>query len=125
MRYDDPNSEPGTPPSARDVPFFVVAFDDEDHGLGCGGLRLLDAEHGEVKRMYVDPSARGTGVARAILEALDTEAQARGWRRLVLETGYLQPDAIRFYEREGFTRIPNFGAYVDSPISLCFERAID
>ena len=45
-------------------------------------------------------------------------------RRLVLETGDQQPDAIRFYEREGFTRIPNFGHYVDSELSLCYERVL-
>ena len=42
----------------------------------------------------------------------------------VLETGDEQPDAIRFYEREGFTRIPNFGYYVDSPYSVCFEKTL-
>ena len=72
--------------------------------------------------MYVIPDRRGSGVSVAILRALESDAQARGWERLVLETGVEQPDAVRFYEREGYTRIPNFGYYADSPISLCYEK---
>ena len=42
----------------------------------------------------------------------------------MLETGEAQPDAVRFYEREGYTRIPNFGYYAESPISLCYEKRL-
>jgi len=74
--------------------------------------------------MYVEPEHRGSGVATAVLRALEKAAGAQGWNRLVLETGDRQPDAIRFYEREGYTRIPNFGYYADSEYSLCFGRAL-
>ena len=74
--------------------------------------------------MFVAPAHRGTGVSTAILDALEGYGRERGWARLVLETGAAQPDAVRFYEREGFTRIPNFGYYVDSEISLCYEKAL-
>jgi GNAT superfamily N-acetyltransferase len=60
----------------------------------------------------------------AVLRALEAAARERGWTDLVLETGTEQPDAIRFYEREGYELIPNFGAYADSPISLCYARSL-
>ncbi|MEP6842783.1 MAG: GNAT family N-acetyltransferase, partial [Pseudolysinimonas sp.] len=89
-----------------------------------GGLRTLDDTHGEIKRMYVIPERRGSGVSTAILTSLEDEARGRGWRRLVLETGDQQPDAMRFYEREGYTRIPNFGYYAGSQISICYEKTL-
>lgn len=78
----------------------------------------------EIKRMYAAPAARGTGAAVALLRALEAEARSAGIRRLVLETGTAQPDAIRFYEREGYAPIPLYGHYVGSGISRCFAREI-
>jgi GNAT superfamily N-acetyltransferase len=133
-RYGIPDSEPGPKPTAADIAVFLVAFDVADHGsagsagrevaVGCGGLRTLDDTHGEIKRMYVIPERRGTGVSTAILAALEGEARGRGWSRLVLETGDRQPDAMRLYEREDYTLIPNFGYYADSPLSVCYEKRL-
>jgi putative acetyltransferase len=121
IRYGTPDSEPGPKPSAADITIFFVAYD-SDEPVGCGGLRQLDDQHGEIKRMYVVPHRRGAGVSTAILAHLEDEARRRGWERLVLETGDEQPDAVRFYEREGYTRIPNFGYYAESALSLCYEK---
>ncbi len=74
--------------------------------------------------MFVSPASRGTGASTAILEALESFGREQNWRRLVLETGEAQPDAVRFYPREGFTPIPAFGYYADSAISLCFEKPL-
>ena len=127
-RYGVPDSEPGPKPTAADITIFLVAFDVDDDGterpVGCGGLRTLDPSHGEIKRMYVIPERRGTGVSTAVLTALEGEARSRGWDRLVLETGDQQPDAMRLYEREGYTRIPNFGYYADSELSICYEKKL-
>lgn len=118
------DTEPGTKPSASDVPVFVVAYDATGRAVGCGGLRQLDDSSAEIKRMFVTPDARGTGVSVAILRGLEERALARGWSTLRLETGTAQPDAMRFYEREGYTLIPNFGAYAGAPQSLCYERSL-
>ena len=123
-RYGTDDSEPGPAPTAADITAFFVAFDDAGEAIACGGLREIDATHGEVKRMYVRPENRGSGCSTAVLAALEVFATDRGWSRLVLETGDQQPDAIRFYTREGFTRIPNFGHYVHSDLSLCFEKPL-
>jgi len=123
-RYGTPDSEPGPRPTASDISVFFVAYSDEGEPLGCGALRQLDDSHGEVKRMFVQPARRGTGVAPAILARLEEYARDQGWARLVLETGDRQPDAIRFYEREGYSSIPKFGYYVDSPYSLCYEKLL-
>lgn len=122
-RYGRLDSEPGPKPSAGDMSIFFVAYDGAD-AIGCGGLRTLDERHGEIKRMYVVPERRGSGVASAILRHLEVEARSCAWNRLVLETGEEQPDAMRFYEREGYTPIPNFGYYADSDLSRCYEKRL-
>jgi GNAT superfamily N-acetyltransferase len=122
QRYGTPDSEPGQAPSAADITYFVVARRD-GVAVGCGGLRQLDETSGEIKRMYVLPDHRGTGVSTALLRALEAHARALGWTHLRLETGTNQPDAVRFYTREGYRPIPGFGHYVE-PASLCFERAL-
>ncbi|SMH39657.1 Acetyltransferase (GNAT) family protein [Rathayibacter oskolensis] len=126
-RYGRDDHEPGAKPSAADVPVFLLALDEAGEAVACGGLRPLGEDvlgPGviEVKRMFVAPHARGTGVARAVLRALEERARERGAVRLVLETGTLQPDAIRFYSREGYAPVPLFGAYAGSDISVCFGR---
>lgn len=117
------DSEPGTKPSAADIAVFYVAFDG-DRGVATGGLRPIDETHGEVKRMYVDPAYRGSGVATRMLRVLEQDARDRGWDRLVLETGDTMLPAQRFYTREGYTPIPLFGHYAGSDLSLCFGKVL-
>ena len=122
-RYGSPDSEPGPAPTADDITVFFVAYDGAV-AVACGGLRERDATEAEVKRMFVLPEHRGGGASLAILERLEAFGRERGYTRLVLETGVEQPDAIRFYEREGYMPIPNFGYYVDSPHSLCYAKPL-
>ncbi|BCJ58371.1 GNAT family N-acetyltransferase [Micromonospora endophytica] len=121
-RYSNDDHEPGAPPSAETVSVFLVARDDAGAAVGCGGLRLLGPDSAEIKRMYVEPAARGTGVATAILRALEAAARTAGVHALLLETGTAQPDAMRFYEREGYHRIDNFGPYRGAALSVCYAR---
>ena len=124
LRYGTDDHEPGAAPTAGDVDVFLVAVDPGGRPIGCGALRRLDRASAEVKRMYVTPESRGSGVATAILHGLEERARSRGWTTLRLETGTAQPDAIRFYEREGYRQIPLYGAYAGSDLSVCYERAI-
>jgi len=102
---------------------FLVAYLD-DVAVGCGAVRRLDEATAELKRMYVDPSVRGQGIGRALVEALEREARQIGVTRIVLETGTRLAPAIKLYEAMGYTRIPLFGEYLSSPdTSLCFGKA--
>ncbi|MDO9398891.1 MAG: GNAT family N-acetyltransferase [Herbiconiux sp.] len=121
-RYGRDDHEPGEKPTADSVPVFLLARSLEGSAVGCGGLRPLAGGGAEIKRMYIAPEARGRGVSTALLRAIEQEARAMGLDRLVLETGTLQPDAMRFYEREGYSSIPNFGPYVGSELSVCYGR---
>ncbi|MEU4246280.1 GNAT family N-acetyltransferase [Amycolatopsis sp. NPDC026612] len=121
-RYGTDDHEPGAVPTAETVAVFLLARDVDGTAVGCGGLRLLGPGSGEIKRMYVEPPARGTGVAAALLRALEDHARHLGIGRLLLETGTGQPDAIRFYRREGYEPIEAYGPYRGEPLSRCFAR---
>jgi putative acetyltransferase len=101
--------------------FLVVYL--EGTPVGCGALRLLDAETAELKRMYVSPAVRGIGVGRRLVAALEAEARALGVRRLVLETGVRQTAALALYRATGFHPIPLYGEYCLSPeTSVCLGK---
>jgi putative acetyltransferase len=103
---------------------FVVAYLD-GAAVGCGAVRRLDEATAELKRMYVQPAARGLGIGRALVAALEREAHRIGVTQVVLETGTRLAPAIRLYESMGYSRIPLFGEYRASPeTSLCFGKSI-
>jgi putative acetyltransferase len=106
---------------------FVVARRGEV-AVACGGIRVLPdvtPRTAEVKRMFVDEAARGRGIAGRILDVLRARARSLGARRLVLETGARQPEALALYARAGFHRIEPFGEYVGSPQSVCMALDLD
>ncbi len=92
--------------------------------VGCGGVKHFADGIGEVKRMYVVPSARRTGVARVVLEHVEAEGRRRGYRELRLETGVKQPEAIALYQSSGFELIPCWGTYAQAPLSRCMRKAL-
>lgn len=118
------DEEPGEKPGVADVAAFLVARDAAGAAVACGGLRALDGHTVEIKRMYVDPDARGRGAGTLVLAALEEEARRRGFTTLRLETGTLQPDARALYERAGYHEIPCFGAYAGASLSRCYERRL-
>jgi len=101
----------------------VVAYENEV-AIGCGALREFDPQSMEVKRMYTTPEARGKGVATKILNELETWAAELGYKKTVLETGKRQPEAIKLYTKNKYSRIPNYGQYADKENSVCFEKEL-
>jgi putative acetyltransferase len=102
---------------------FLIAYA-EGEPIGCGAIRRLDPEMAEIKRMFVVPKARGLGISKKILLALEAEGQRLGVRKLLLETGERQIEAMALYRRAGFIRIPLFGEYLNSPLSVCMAKEI-
>ncbi len=99
---------------------FVVLLQDGETAAG-GGYRLHAEGVCEVKRMWTSPSHRRRGLAARVLDVLEMEAAAAGYRRLILETGPEQPEAAAMYERRGYIRIPVYGVY---PGALAFETRL-
>lgn len=97
---------------------FLVGYVD-DEPVCCGGLKRLPDGACEIKRMYVAPAARGQGVARVLLRALEDAARSLGYAVARLDTGPRQPYAQRLYESEGYAEIENFNA---NPVASYFAE---
>ncbi len=95
--------------------------------VGCGALKRVSGDHGEVKSMYTAEAVRGRGIARALLRRLMDEARRDGIVRLSLETGswpYFRP-ARELYRRHGFVECPPFEGYVEDANSVFMTRMLD
>ena len=103
----------------------VTLFVARDRGgaLGCCAFQLHQDGSAEVKSMFVKPAARGRGLGRALLEAIEVALRGRvGVLRL--ETGIEQAAAMRLYEAVGFRRRGPFGSYRDDPLSVFMEKPL-
>ena len=98
------------------------------HGniAGCGALKRIDEERGEIKSMRVHDAFLGRGVGQAILDRIISEARSLGMRSLWLETGSAAAflPAIRLYESNGFSQCGPFDGYIDDPFSVFKMRSI-
>jgi putative acetyltransferase len=111
---------------AQRVAFAVARVDGAP--AGCGGIQVVRAPgaepFAELKRMYVRPAYRGTGVSQAIVNALVRHAVDNDVHVLRLETGVRQHAALAFYRRQGFVEIPPFPPYRLDPESVFMERRV-
>jgi GNAT superfamily N-acetyltransferase len=111
---------PGNDPAVARSTYLLAR--EGSQSVGCGALRPIEPDVAEVRRMYVSPSHRRQGVARALLAQLEKRAVKLGYEVLRLETGNRQTGAMALYEACGFKRIPAFGPYANDPTSVCFEK---
>jgi putative acetyltransferase len=100
----------------------VVLYYEDDIAIGCGAFKNLDEKTVEIKRMYVKEAYRGRGIAAAVLKELETWATEMFCSTSVLETGHMQSDAIRLYQKSGYSVIPNYGQYIGVENSRCFKK---
>ena len=126
----------GTPPSSCHVMpadaladpairFFTIR-DENGVLLGCGALKRLAEDHGEIKSMRTANPALGLGVGSAMLDHLTTVARSMGMKLLSLETGNSPAFAAanRLYQREGFERCGPFGGYRPTDFTTFYSRPI-
>ncbi|MFB6837048.1 GNAT family N-acetyltransferase [Streptomyces sp. NPDC056361] len=116
-----------TPPHG----LYLLAYDEDGTPVATGGWRTQDANDegysdgdAELKRMYVVPEARGLGLARRILAALESDARAAGRTRMVLETGTAQPEAMALYTSSGYEPCAKFGHYREYENSRCYAKPL-
>jgi GNAT superfamily N-acetyltransferase len=102
---------------------FVVATLD-GAAVACGGFRFLRPQVAEIKRMYVDPAARGGGLGRRHLAFLEQTAAEAGYTQMWLETGTEQPEAISLYTAAGYRPMEPYGEFKYDSRSRCFCRTL-
>jgi GNAT superfamily N-acetyltransferase len=92
------------PPRGR----FLIVRDDSGTPVGCGGVRLIDPDTAEVKRMWLHPETRGRGLGRALLAALEEAAVDLGASRGVLDTNSALVSALTLYRGAGWQEVPAY-----------------
>lgn len=107
-----------------DIKHAVVAYDDDDNLIGCGGIKAFSKSQVEIKRMYVVPTFRGKGIATLILHELEKWSTELNFEKCILETLKEKAYAINFYKKNNYNVMPNFGEYAKAENSVCFEKAI-
>ena len=108
--------------------FFVARWEGEALGYGAILDRTADGQgdrYAEVKRMYVDPRARGRKLGRHLLQALEDHAARLGHYLIRLEAGTKQPEALGLYRTQGFQNRDRFGDYPEDPFSVFMEKRLD
>lgn len=100
--------------------FLLMRIDGD--AVGCGGLKRLDDDTCEIKRMYVAPEWRGRGLSGVLLDALEEHARGLGYARVRLDTGDRQHAAAALYERAGYRRIADYNG--NRLARLWFEREL-
>ena len=119
----DPSQGPTALPAEIGPPTgcFLVAYVDGQPS-GCAALKRLDEETAEIKRVYVAPQARGHGVARRLLTALEAAARELGYARARLDTGARQPDAVALFRSSGYEEIPDYNG--NAYAAYWFEKGL-
>jgi GNAT superfamily N-acetyltransferase len=106
----------------------TVLLVDDGVPVAHAGIRILETDSGsewEIKRVIVDGTRRGRGLGRTLMAELTATARRGGARRIILQSGDRQPEALGLYASLGFTPIPVYAPYVETmPQSLCFELVL-
>ncbi|MEP7237793.1 MAG: GNAT family N-acetyltransferase [Ferruginibacter sp.] len=107
----------------QNIKHVIVCYID-DKPIGCGAFKAYDEKKVEIKRMFVLPGYRGHGIGLNILKELELWAAELNYPECILETGKKQPEAIRLYEKAGYTIIKNYGQYEHVENSVCMLKII-
>jgi ribosomal protein S18 acetylase RimI-like enzyme len=99
--------------------FLVVEVDGA--AVGCGGVRMIAPDRGEIKHLWMRPAARGSGLGRALLLELETRAAALGATEIVLDTNERLEAAQSLYRSTGYVDIP---PYNDNPNATHWFRKV-
>lgn len=131
-RYADRFGDPTAPDAAaRDAAFAIdpatmvltLLATVDGVPVAHAALRLLGDEY-ELKRLVTLADYRGRGISKALIRAVEAAAAERGARRLILQTGDRQPEAVRLYEHLGYRPIPIYPPYGAIGFSRCYERML-
>jgi len=101
----------------------VIAYI-EGEAVGCGAIRKYDTDTIEVKRMFVSVNVRGEGVGSKILIELEIWAKQLGFKKSILETGNILPEAVRLYKKNNYIHIPNYGYYENMERVFVFSKEL-
>lgn len=102
----------------------VLLVYDEKEPIACVSFKAFTPEQAELKRFYISPDYRTTGLSVDMLHRIESRARSQGFCDMILETGYQLEAATHLYEKEGYKIIQNYGPYIDLPESVCMKKRL-
>ena len=105
------------------IPHVLLAFAD-GQPVACAGLKEYSDTDAEVKRLWVEPAYRGRRIASALMDQIEEKARADGYRRVILQTRPIMPDAVALYVKRGYSLIPNYPPYDALAGAVCYAKAL-
>ncbi len=109
--------------ASAEIPDAVIAYCGEQ-AVGCAGLRRYSDGEAEIKRLWVEPAFRRRHIAMALMDRVEEKAKRMGYRRLILQTRPIMPDAVALYTKRGYRQIPNYPPYDRLDGAICFAKEI-
>lgn len=109
--------------ASAEIPVVLLAYAD-GQPVACAGLKPYSKADAEVKRLWVEPAFRGRRIASALMEQIEEKARALGYRRVILQTRPIMPDAVALYTKRGYALIPNYPPYDKLPGAVCYAKSI-
>jgi len=111
-----------TDENGKFIYFLVVKSGDIN--IASGAVNHINGTTCEIKRMFVKKEFRGKGLSKLVLNALEEFIRKGEYRRIILETGGKQPEAVSLYRKFGYSEIPCYGRHSLDPDSICFGKDI-
>lgn len=108
----------------EDIQYVIVAYIN-NVPVGCGALKIFDADNLEVKRMFVDPKYRGRKIAQQIVAELELWAKELNYQFCILETSIEMEPAVCLYKSVGYIEMPKYGQYKEVETSICFKKELN
>jgi|ERR1035437_5763095 GNAT superfamily N-acetyltransferase len=118
--YGKGSIENFTEENGKFIYFLVVKSGDIN--IASGAVNHINGTTCEIKRMFVKKEFRGKGLSNLVLNALEEFIRKGGYRRIILETGGKQPEAVSLYRKFGYSEIPCYGRHSLDPDSICFGK---
>ena len=102
--------------------FPTILIEQAGKPIGCGAFKPYDKTSAELKRVFLKKEARGKGLSKLMVKALEDWMLERNLSIARLETGGKQLEALGLYQKLGYKVIPKYGVYVDMPNSICMKK---
>lgn len=106
-------------------PEHAIIATDGEVAIACGCFKKYSADVAELKRIFVKDNYRGKGIAAQIVKNALKLAKTYNYKKMILQTGSKQPEAMNLYSTLGFKRVENYGHYKDDDNSVCYEINLD
>ena len=109
--------------ASSEIPDVLLAFCN-GVAVGCAGIKRYSGADAEVKRLWVEPAFRGRHIATGLMERIEEKARQMGYRRMILQTRPIMPDAVALYEKRGYALIPNYPPYDRLEGAVCYAKEL-